>query len=84
MTIRNHPLSGSKYTILRISVVDAKRTNGKCTIGYPMDVLWTMCASRESAFGFKQSKLSETKNTLFIANFFLFLLSLAGIKNIEK
>jgi hypothetical protein len=33
---------------------------------------------------FKQSKLSETKNTLFIANFFLFFLSLAGIKNIEK
>jgi hypothetical protein len=23
-----------------------KRTNGKWTIGYPMDVLWIMCASR--------------------------------------
>jgi hypothetical protein len=36
------------------------------------------------AFGFKQSKLSETKNTLFIASFFFFFLRLAGIKNIEK
>ncbi|EFX77549.1 hypothetical protein DAPPUDRAFT_321357 [Daphnia pulex] len=47
MTIRDQPLSGSKYTIHRISVANAKRTNGKCgkwTVGYPMDVLWTMCA----------------------------------------
>ncbi|EFX62042.1 hypothetical protein DAPPUDRAFT_337560 [Daphnia pulex] len=46
MTIRDQPLSGSKYTIHRISVANAKRTNGKWTVGYPMDVLWTMCASR--------------------------------------
>ncbi|EFX69972.1 hypothetical protein DAPPUDRAFT_257796 [Daphnia pulex] len=42
MTIRDHPLSGSKYTIHRISVANAKRTNRKWTVGYPMDVLWTM------------------------------------------
>ncbi len=45
MTVRDHPLSGSKYTIHRISVANAKRTNGKWTVGYPMDVLWAMCAS---------------------------------------
>ncbi|EFX64710.1 hypothetical protein DAPPUDRAFT_304271 [Daphnia pulex] len=49
MTIRDQPLSGSKYTIHRISVANAKRTNGKWTVGYPMDVLWTMCASRVEA-----------------------------------
>jgi hypothetical protein len=37
----------------------------------------------QSAFGFKQSKLSETKNTLFIANFFLFFLRLKILRNKE-
>ncbi len=52
MTIRDQPLSGSKYTIHRISVANAKRTNGKWTVGYPIDVLWTMCASRVTALEF--------------------------------
>ncbi|KAI9565263.1 hypothetical protein GHT06_009048 [Daphnia sinensis] len=32
-----------------MSLTSDKRTNGKWTIGYPMDVLWTMCAKRNSS-----------------------------------
>ncbi|KZR96562.1 Uncharacterized protein APZ42_009031 [Daphnia magna] len=44
-----------------MSLTSDKRTNGKWTIGYPMDVLWTMCASR---VGFKliTSPPKETGN----------------------
>jgi hypothetical protein len=35
-----------KLDVHRMSATYNKRTNGKWTIGYPMDVLWIMCASR--------------------------------------
>ncbi|KZS07095.1 Uncharacterized protein APZ42_029272 [Daphnia magna] len=35
-----------KLDVHGMSQTSDKRTNVKWTIGYPMDVLWTMCASR--------------------------------------
>jgi hypothetical protein len=43
------PVKWQKLDVHRMSVAYNKWTNGKWTIGYPMDVLWIMCASREAA-----------------------------------
>ena len=40
------PVKWQKLDVHRMSVAYNKWTNGKWTIGYPMDVLWIMCASR--------------------------------------
>ena len=41
------PVKGKKLDVYGMSVTYNKRINRKWTIGYPMDVLWIMCASRE-------------------------------------
>ena len=45
------PVKGKKLDVYGMSVTYNKRINRKWTIGYPMDVLWIMCASREVRLG---------------------------------
>ena len=44
------PVKGKKLDVHGMSVTYNKRINRKWTIGYPMDVLWIMCASRDSSY----------------------------------
>jgi hypothetical protein len=41
------PVKGKKLDVHGMSVTYNKQINRKWTIGYPMDVLWIMCASRD-------------------------------------
>ena len=41
-------VKGKKLDVHGMSVTYNKRINRKWTIGYPMDVLWIMCASRDN------------------------------------
>jgi hypothetical protein len=61
------PVKWQKLDVHRMSVAYNKWTNGKWTIGYPMDVLWIMCASRVNL---DSSKFSQNRRLHVCENHF--------------